>query len=161
MRLVLFTLLIFVAQLSFASGNFVSKIILKEPNGTPVRYIFDQAVIACPPGYRLPTAREFAVYAQSRGAKGILETYDVPTGQTPLLPYLKISVVNPDNSRDEFYFNYEGFVPEQSDLREHYFWSSSRELGVPNKAFQFNVFYGSLDSWITYYDSCSALCISI
>lgn len=65
----------------------------------------------------MPTAREFALYAQNLGAQGISETakdgYYLVKGSD--------SAGNPDH----FYFSYKGYQRPAGDLGNYWFWSSS------------------------------------
>lgn len=84
----------------------------------------------------LPTIRELAEEAQSRGAKGILELSQVNPDQVPT-GYYKISAINPDGNKDEFYYNPEGYIL-RSDLYVYRFWSSSIHLYSRNYAYSFH-----------------------
>lgn len=98
--------------------------ILRDADGS-IRYMNQHdAMKACPAGTHLPTIRELAKESQARGAIGILEVNQgnsdgVPTG------YYKISAINPNGQKDEFYFNCEGYKRPNGDLGNNWFWSSS------------------------------------
>ncbi len=86
---------------------------------------------------RLPTARELAIEATLFGAE-ILETYEVPSGEAPRGFYL-VSVINPDNKRDQFYFNRLNFKwPTNIPLSRPWIWSSSLDPNDNENAFGLN-----------------------
>lgn len=93
---------------------------------------FEDALKACPVGTHLPTAREIALDGQSRGAKGLLE---ITIANRDFVPegYVKISTIELDGQRDEFYYSAEGY---QDNLPNALFWSSSVAQGPrQNKAY--------------------------
>lgn len=98
--------------------------ILRNDDGT-IRYMnLDEALQSCPRGTHLPTVRELARDAQSRGAKGILETSQVnPNQVSPFV--IKVSAVDPNGRLDEFYYDYRGYQRPMGDLGNNNFWSSS------------------------------------
>ena len=75
-------------------------------------------------GMHLPSIHELAKIGQDLGAKGILELSQVESGKVPD-GYYKISAVNPDGTKEEFYFNYDGYKRPEGDLGNNWFWSSS------------------------------------
>lgn len=86
------------------------------------------ALVACPPGTHLPTAREFALKAQSLGAKGLFELAELKKGEAPPPEYYLVEAENADGVRDTFYYNLRGYspgAPPDSDLVTHAFWTSS------------------------------------
>lgn len=80
------------------------------------------AVYSCPQNSHLPTAREFAKFAQDNGAKGILELEQIDTENVPG-GYTKISVFNSDGYNDQFYYSSSGFP--NNILHRGPFWTSS------------------------------------
>lgn len=73
---------------------------------------------------RLPTAREFALLAQSLGAEGISET--------PKYGYNLIRGTDREGNPDTFYYSNKGYIaPEGHNGGNYWFWSSSNhtELG--------------------------------
>lgn len=66
---------------------------------------------------RLPTARELALYARSRGAEGISET--AKDG------YYLVKGTDSAGNADHFYFSYKGYKSPAGDLGNYWFWSSS------------------------------------
>tara|TARA_Y100000590_G_scaffold445177_1_gene576939 strand:- start:1067 stop:1573 length:507 start_codon:yes stop_codon:yes gene_type:complete len=84
--------------------------------GTGVSH--DQAIKICSEkGMRLPTVRELALYAESRGAQGISET------EKPRHYLIKGS--DAEGNSDPFYFSYKGYEPPEGELGEYWFWTSS------------------------------------
>ncbi|MGK5083042.1 hypothetical protein WDW37_07025 [Bdellovibrionota bacterium FG-1] len=108
------------ARIEVLSKNFVPDLtdIVRNADGK-VRHMYQtEADSYCRnQGQRLPTTRELALYAQSRGAQGISETpkfdYDLIKGSD--------SLGNPDN----FYYSNRGYQRPAGDLGSQYFWSSS------------------------------------
>lgn len=86
-------------------------------------------------GMHLPTSREFAAYAVSKGAKGLIEK---PAGAVPEGYYL-VASVNPGNQRDDFYFNHAGYNVERGAMKGEMIWTASV---VPGKEGYAHVFYG-------------------
>ena len=72
----------------------------------------------------LPTIRELAKESIAMGAKGILEMSQVNPDKVPA-GYYKVSAINPDGQKDEFYFNDKGFKSPKGDFGNNSFWSSS------------------------------------
>lgn len=75
---------------------------------------------------RLPSVREFAEIAKANGARGILEVN--PSDPDSVPPgYYKVSAINTDGQRDDFYFSSTGLKtpPEFQGLWLPIFWSSS------------------------------------
>ena len=83
-------------------------------------------------GRRLPSAREFADWAKSHGAKGILtedayirELNGLPEGRwtTQRKAY---RVYTQESERvDMFFYSYAGYFPPKDFSENHWFWSSS------------------------------------
>lgn len=100
-------------------GDFV-----RDSNSKVRSMSYDDADAYCKSqGTRLPTVRELAVHAQSLGAQGISETYELNS--------YSIEMKTIDGKRDVFYFDGDGYKhpPNQSD---HAVWSSSfRSVGRP------------------------------
>lgn len=92
----------------------------------------------CPTGTHLPTAREFAEFSVSQGANPILESLP---GVPPPPNYWSVRALNPDGTRDDFYFNAEGYkipdIPANEKtgpyiiLRTQSFLTSSMAPGGP------------------------------
>lgn len=99
--------------------------IIRNNDGTVADIAHVTAFTACPQGTHLPTIRELSEESQAKGAKGILELSQVNADQIPK-GYQKISAINPDGRKDEFYFNPEGQKRPLGDLGHYWFWSSSR-----------------------------------
>ena len=99
--------------------------ILRGDQGRLLRMNQTDAIQACSKhGMHLPTIRELAKISQALGSKGILELSQVESGKVPD-GYFKISAVNPDGTKDEFYFNNDGYKRPEGDLGSNWFWSSS------------------------------------
>lgn len=108
-----------------AFANYVDEDgILRTDDGKAAYGWYADARKACPRGTHLPTVREFAKWAQSRGAKGVLEVHAVSGTRAPDT-YMKISAVNPNGKHDEFYFSSEGFRRAPGVGLDSAFWSSS------------------------------------
>lgn len=99
-------------------------LIVRYPDGSPIQASWSVAMQACPAGMRLPTARELAKWAASRGAKGILEVNQVDPRATPA-GYQLISVVDPDGKNDSFFYSYEGYESTIEKHQKYDFWTSS------------------------------------
>lgn len=106
-------------------------------------------------GMRLPTAREFALVAESLGAEGISETrkdgYRLIRGQD--------SAGNPDY----FYFSNHGYKRPAGALGNYWFWSSSVHPGnyFNNMAYLLNGYNGAIDYYVrsdVYYVSFAVRC---
>ncbi len=78
-------------------------------------------------GQHLPSARELAQLATSRGAAGISET--AKNG------YYQVNAKNADGKVDSFYFRNSGYIRPADDLGNNWFWSSSVVLNRPDYAF--------------------------
>jgi len=88
-------------------------------------------------GSRLPTARELALYSQSLGARGILETSYSGIDSASSKVQTEITQMDKEgyypiytkNSAEktvvDFYFNYSGYQRPAGDLGNYSFWSSS------------------------------------
>ncbi len=98
----------------------------------------------------LPTIRELAQMSQAMGAKGILGTSEVKEGEVPDGFYF-VSAINPNGKKDEFYFNYSGYVRPVGDFGNNWFWSSSVDSVYSDYGFNLygssgNVFAGYRDN---------------
>jgi hypothetical protein len=85
-------------------------------------------------GAHLPSTREFALLATSLGAKGIWETSGNPPSGYDL-----VQALNVDGTRDNFYFNFDGYDAPAGDEGINDFWSSSTDIYTSQIA---NVFFG-------------------
>jgi uncharacterized protein (TIGR02145 family) len=113
--------------------------ILRKKDGK-VRYLERyRAVDACPDGFRIPTAREFAEFSNSQKAKGILNSDDEDrekkNGQIN-----KIKILNPNGKSEIFLFSHQGYKRPSGDLGKLTFFSSSI---VPEGHFPVVIFRGS------------------
>lgn len=78
---------------------------------------------------RLPTAREWAKYAQDHGAQGILEIDYIQNQLSGQVPggYTLIETLNgPLSLRDDFYYSNQNFKEPRSFSGSYSYWSSSR-----------------------------------
>jgi len=133
-------------------------VILHNADGN-IRYMNQyEAMKACPVGTHLPTIRELAEESQSRGARGILEVIQVNPDIVPA-GYYKISAINPNGQKDEFYFNYEGYKDPTGDLGNNWFWSSSVNPYYSHVAFDLFGGYGYVYDNLRYYSDHAVLCI--
>jgi hypothetical protein len=75
---------------------------------------------------RLPTAREYALYAQSNGSKGILDGSPAAGDYDSSM----IDAIGSDSKEDKFYFNPKGFPTPMMPLRGTlaWFWTSDRPV---------------------------------
>jgi hypothetical protein len=94
--------------------------------------------LACSANWHLPTIRELAKWAQASGAKGILETAQVPSGQAPS-GYQLVNAKNlADGAKDDFYYNNSGYVPPAGDMGHVWFGTSSILSLYGGEAFVFH-----------------------
>jgi len=100
-------------------------------------------VDACPAGTHLPTIRELAKKGQALGAKGILEVNQVTPDSVLFDGYYKISAINPNGEKDEFYYSNAGYKRPDGDLGNNNFWSSSVDSNYSDRAFVFDGFGGT------------------
>lgn len=81
-------------------------------------------------GAHLPSAREFAQFAESHGAKGILEIDEVKKKYNGVPPmgyqFYHYKTPNSNNGTDEFYFNEDGYKTPSRIFAENTFLASSR-----------------------------------
>ena len=111
-----------------------------------VRYLTHyEAAESCPAGTRLPTIRELAEEAEKRGAKGILELNQVDP-KAVQKGYRKVSVINMNGKKDEFYFNHHGYKKPKRELDKNNFWSSSINSEFSDGVYVFNGEYGTIGS---------------
>lgn len=102
--------------------------VLTKDNGEILSLSQKDALTACPQGTRLPTIHEVAIYNQSRGALGILELNQIKDNKIPP-GYLKVEALNPDGSKNTFYYNYIGYKNSAERKWRNPFWSSSVDDG--------------------------------
>jgi len=93
-------------------------------------------------GFRLPSAREFAYYSQSRGATGLIEYGDHKTSDRA---NFLIKVGNPDNTEDIFYFDGHGYHPPSSNKGNIWLWSSSGHLYESDQVYIFSDYFGDFE----------------
>jgi hypothetical protein len=89
-------------------------------------------------GSRLPTARELAQIATQMGAKGILEKNVVDSELKGVAPegYFLVATVNSDGTKDQFYYNFSGYVPPaDGSAKLLNWWSSSVQSGYSNYSY--------------------------
>lgn len=101
----------------------------------------------CPANMRIPSAREWAQFAQEHGAKGILELNQV-SGQIPE-GYEQHRVLNANDqgvysTRDRFYFNKSGYKPPSNVIGQYQFWTSSSAQSLPGMKTFFSGFHGDM-----------------
>ena len=123
--------------------------IVRNANGSVRPMTQYHAEIYCKEhGTRLPTAREFAVYSQRLGARGIRETaypgvaYSNAAVQAEISQmdgsgYGPIYVYVPRSGQSavDFYYAYGGYQRPAGDLGSHWFWSSSIYPDNPDLAY--------------------------
>ncbi|RYZ94241.1 MAG: hypothetical protein EOP11_26645 [Proteobacteria bacterium] len=99
--------------------------ILRDEDGHFVRANQSGAAAACAAkGMRLPTLRELAQLATSRGAKGIKEQSEIR--ETDLAGgYILETPTDPSGKRDDFYYNSLGYREPDRGAGKQAFWSSS------------------------------------
>lgn len=116
---------------------------IQELDGVIARYAdgrvrhmnqFDAMSYCASRGMHLPSARELAQLAASRGAAGISET--AKNG------YYPVSAINADGKVDDFYVSYAGYNSPSGDLGNNWFWSSSVFSFSPYEAYVFNGSHG-------------------
>jgi hypothetical protein len=102
-------------------------------------------------GAHLPTAREFAQYTMTLGAKGIAEINarksDGNLVGRPDNSYEGIVYRNLDGTRDAFYYSMSGYQAPEGDLGKQGFWTSSVSHQVlPDYPYAYVLFgnYGAL-----------------
>lgn len=135
-----FVFLAFVATASAVSARTLDRDgFIREANGSIARMTHSDAMSACPEGTRLPTIRELLMESQRNGAKGILENAQVNSNRIPV-GYIKISAINPNGQRDEFYFSRGGY-PQRSRGDVDNYWSQSLDPEFFNHPFG-NVAFG-------------------
>jgi hypothetical protein len=119
--------------------------LLREPDGSLLRADYSNIESKCAGmGMRLPTIRELANLAKSRGAKGILNSFQIKDQERMAEKVEHIMAINPDGKADDFFYAPEGFkhdsnhqnIPEDSGeggfwLQGHWLWSSSRSPKCP------------------------------
>lgn len=110
-------------SLIFSTTVLASGVTLRWPDGSIRNYSFEEAKRACPAGTHLPTVRELAKECQKRGAKGIFEVSEVDPNDPPFF-FGKISAINLDGAKDEFYFEEKGYQPGDG-LEDSFYWTSS------------------------------------
>lgn len=132
----IFYIIIALGQLvSSAEANYLDpEGILRNDDGAIVYLNQHQANKACPENTQLPSARQMAIISQSRGAKEILELAQVKNGTVPE-GYYKISAINIDGSKDEFFYNHEGYQNPGGTVGTDWFWTSSIFVDDTNQAF--------------------------
>lgn len=132
-------------------GRQLSKLKLMNFNESLGRSTYGGEVVGPSPceriygsGYSSPSAREFAEFARSRGAKGILDEDQVNPDKIPE-GYVKISVSNYDGwLTDTFYYNPSGYKPVDfggkfvKDSTNGCFWTSSIVDSNFNRAYCFS-----------------------
>ncbi len=98
-------------------------------------------------GGRLPSAREWAQYSKSQGAKGTLElsfVFNKLDGQAPP-DYKLISAMNVDGSNEKFYYNNLGYSFVVSpNTTSYWYWSSSTHSNSSDGGYVFNESLGQL-----------------
>jgi hypothetical protein len=96
--------------------------IMKWPNGNPMQLNqFDAIGFCAKIGQHLPSAREFALFAITQGAKGIVEVGQLPPGANWALT----QAVNKDSTPDNFYYFVEGYKRPVTDIGDDVVWTSS------------------------------------
>jgi uncharacterized protein (TIGR02145 family) len=154
--LLLLAACIFVASTEAYANKLDQDGILRYDYGPIRRMSQFYAMLACPHGTHLPTIRELAVLSQASGAKGILEVSQVDPNAVPA-GYRKVSAINPNGQKDEFYFNHEGYKRPSGDLANNMFWSSSV---VADDRYSDNSYYGYFfyggEGWVSYYVNLSS-----
>ncbi len=132
--------------------------IIKNPDGSVHKVSLADAPFYCAgPDKHLPTAREFAEFAQSQGAKGIRETAfagaplwqvssEIAQNEKEGFYPIYETVVGQGTTVD-FYFNETDYKKPPGDFGQNWFWSSSR--GSPetydrgdNMSYGFSVGFG-------------------
>lgn len=93
-------------------------------------------------GKRLPSARELAQYAIERGAAGILEPKQYKN-QDGYMPINKL-VTNYTTELD-FYYNPDGYVPTENDVKKAWLWSASYGPHNIDFVYVFNLKSGEFD----------------
>lgn len=124
--------------------------LIKDDQGRPRLVSQADAIRACKAmGMHVPTMREMAEAAQSKGAHGILEVGDVSPageGEHPMsysvdgseeLTYYYVKVKNPDGKEDHFYYNPRGYRPSTHDFGRLLMHSSS--VDEQGRAFTFGL----------------------
>ncbi len=122
--------ILLISLTSLASGSVE---ILKDESGK-IRHMNQyEAMKSCPSGSRLATAREAAELIQKGGAKGILELNTVaPAGYYQYSQLLtKISGVNSDGQKDEFFNNNAGYKRPNNEFGKNWFWTASIDSNDP------------------------------
>ncbi len=118
--------------------------VIRDARGNLLSMNQARAIKACADQkMHLPTIRELAQMSQAMGAKGILETSEVKEGEVPAGFYL-VSAINPNGKKDEFYFNYSGYVRPAGDLGNNWFWSSSVDSDDSGVGYVLNGYNGDV-----------------
>ena len=111
--------------------------VVRDDDGSMIYMQQYDAMSACPKHTHLPTAHELAKQAGALGAQGILKnangsevTVQQVNSNQAVVPngYYEVKAINSDNSRDDFYFNDQGYKNPEDHLGNHLgdaFWSSS------------------------------------
>jgi hypothetical protein len=115
---------------------------------------------------RLTTARELAMLAKSRGAKGILEMSQVDpereaAGDYFMQGYFLKSTINPDGKRDQFYYSAKGYTPPADKDEQLIFAVSSIDTTYYWNTFFFDGYAGYMeqeDEWNYSYSGLAVRC---
>lgn len=101
--------------------------ILKHPNGNIRTMNFTEAYVYCKSqGMFLPSMREFAILAESLGAKGIKDIHEFPNENEAKKKFYEpvTAISSKDLKKDSFYYSRIGYKPP-NDVTHMSFWTSS------------------------------------
>lgn len=100
--------------------------ILRHKDGEIVAADLDTLWNLCPVNTHIPTVRELADDAQSKGAKGNLGNIQFPVSPDQIPPESQmIFTIDRDGHEDSFYFGAKGYKRPDNDLGKYKFWTSS------------------------------------
>jgi len=103
--------------------------VVKNDDGTLKLMTQSEAITYCADlGARLPSTRDFAIYARTRGAEGISELVNGP----PIARFAEKNVTNADGTSDRFYYSYGYYQTPLGNLGASVFWTSSRPPKLSN-----------------------------
>lgn len=107
----------------------------RDDRGEIIRLYQDEAIEHCETkGSRLPTAREYALFALEFGAKEVSETENDRN-------YL-VKGSDSEGNPDYFYFDSNGYYRPSNDLGRNWFWTSSNSPDYAEFAYVFNGILG-------------------
>ena len=106
--------------------------IIHNSDGSLAQLYLNEAFTACPSGTHLPTPREFATYAVTQGADGIVETPSTSSMQD-MTNFKKIRSKTEDGKEDNFLYSWHGYAlkePLQDNVMSNNFWTNSSSFTI-------------------------------